>query len=300
MRSYNMIACKIPETALISRNAIINKRMDNLFRDSNNVSKDGNYKCHMSYQFIIVSIILYIYIYLQYLYESQGNATRELHFSEYHSRKLAQKQNDNIKPVDKHTLSGGIFERVKVRDDDEKYMIINGMYSGMKSELMNSPSLSFFSPEFRTLLWEKWTEYSNIRVFSLEKREHTDFDRLEKTPNLHMCVLTLSSSFLKEYLNLRGELSKNFGFFLRYAYILLKYIFDYEGKNNNTLDFNDVLFDGVLGIPSAEFINDDKSIIIYLKKISKLPKNKKDRLRNPKVLEVLNDLIRSIDISKVS
>ncbi|CRG84125.1 Plasmodium exported protein, unknown function [Plasmodium relictum] len=275
MRSYNMIACKIPETALISRNAIINKRMDNLFRDSNNVSKD-------------------------YLYESQGNATRELHFSEYHSRKLAQKQNDNIKPVDKHTLSGGIFERVKVRHDDEKYMIINGMYLGMKSELMNSPSLDIFSPEFRTLLWERWTEYSNIRIISLEKKEHIEFDMLEKTPNLHMCVLTLSSSFLKKYLDLRGELSKNFGFFLRYIYILLKYIFDLEGKNSNTIDFNDVLLDGVLGIPNAEFINDNESIIIYLKNASKLPKNKKDRLKNSKVLEALNDLIGSIDISEVS
>ncbi|CRG84427.1 Plasmodium exported protein, unknown function [Plasmodium relictum] len=297
MRSYN-ISHSIPGTTLISRNIILNKRMDDLFRDSNNISKNRNCTYSILCRFIIVSIIFFLYIYPQYSYESQENVTMGLHFSEYHSRILIQQQIGNIKAVNRHNKRN--FEQLMYKYAGESKIIIVGMIFGMKSELMHCPSLEEYPSSLKQPLWLMWSDYLNLRISYLEVQESHKFDELKRSENSYHLFLDIYGSLIREWINLRLELSKTFFFFLRYVYVLLKYAYIYENKTGDTINIKNLLFDGTLGIPGAKMITGDKSIVLSIKDLSNLKYNDMVRLNDSKIAEALNDLIESISIKDKS
>ncbi|CRG84468.1 Plasmodium exported protein, unknown function [Plasmodium relictum] len=292
-----MISCDISDTPLISRNVILNRNMNNLFGDSNNVSKNRNCTCHMLYRFIIVSIIFFLYVYPQYSYESQGNVTMGLHFSEYHSRILSQ-QLTNLRTIQLHNRRK--FEELKDKYMNETKMVVMGMIFGMKSELMECPSLREYPNSLKFFLWLLWNDYVNLRMSYIETQDNRRFEELEKSKNPYDSFSEMYDNLMKKWVNLRLELSKNFVFFLRYAYVLLQYAYTFEGQTEYTINAENLLFEGVLGIPGAKFINRNKRMILLVKIVPDLAHDEMTKFGDKKVNRALNDLMGSISILEKS
>ncbi|CRG84561.1 Plasmodium exported protein, unknown function [Plasmodium relictum] len=198
MKSYDKISCNIPEIAFISRNVIINKYINNSFKGLNNVTKNRDSICHILYRLIVISIIAFLYIYLQCSYELKENVARELHFSEYHSRILVQQKSNNARSVNRYNIVKALFKKIEDDYKNHKSNIIMGMIFGMKSELMDSPSLRDYPLDLKYFLWLKWSDYLNMLISSLESKEHREFDEIERSGHSNTRALSLSKRLIKE------------------------------------------------------------------------------------------------------